>query len=163
VAIWTDLTFRHKSRFWWKFAITSPETLHMKNVIHKHSFPLVTHTSNFDTRFGRYRLLKSGWGDELFWTDWTSKWNPSSRGPKWVNLGKACLRIPYATWSAFQHLLIHTFMVTTAMVTAIWRHPTCGVQRIAVNQNRKWFGLGLGFRIGEDYDFWGCYIAYSIW
>jgi hypothetical protein len=45
--------------------------LHMKNVTNKHSLLLVTHTSYFDTRFGRYGFLKSGCGVELFWTAWT--------------------------------------------------------------------------------------------
>jgi hypothetical protein len=39
------------------------------------------------------------------------------------------------------------------MVMAIGKQPTCGVQQIAVKQNRQQFRLGLGFRIGEDYDF----------
>jgi hypothetical protein len=45
--------------------MTSPEILYMKNTVNEHSFPLVTHTFYFDTRFGRYGLLKSGYGAEL--------------------------------------------------------------------------------------------------
>ncbi len=37
----------------------------MKNVVNEHSFLLVTHTTYFNTRFGRYDLLKSGYGAEL--------------------------------------------------------------------------------------------------
>jgi hypothetical protein len=36
-----------------------PETLHMKNVVTELSFPLVTHTTHFDKRFGCYGNLKS--------------------------------------------------------------------------------------------------------
>jgi hypothetical protein len=39
--------------------MTSPETLHTKNVANKLSFPLVTHTTHFDIRFGCYGILMS--------------------------------------------------------------------------------------------------------
>jgi hypothetical protein len=37
--------------------MTSPESLHMKDIIHEHSFLLITHTAYFDTRFGHYRFF----------------------------------------------------------------------------------------------------------
>jgi hypothetical protein len=40
--------------------MTSPETLYTKNVTNKLRFLLVTHTTCFDIRFGRYGILKSG-------------------------------------------------------------------------------------------------------
>jgi hypothetical protein len=51
--IWTDRTFRQN------FAMTSPDTLYMKNAVNKYRFPLVTHMAYFDTRFGCYGHLKS--------------------------------------------------------------------------------------------------------
>jgi hypothetical protein len=57
--IWTDRTLRHKSRSWRNFAMTSPEILYTKNTVNEHSFPLVTHTAYFNTRFGCYGHLKS--------------------------------------------------------------------------------------------------------
>jgi hypothetical protein len=51
--------------------MTSPKTLYMKNDVNELSFPLVTHTTYFDTRFDRYGLLKPGYNAELFWTAWT--------------------------------------------------------------------------------------------
>jgi hypothetical protein len=42
----------------------SLETLYMKISVTKLSFPLVTHTAYFDTRFGHYGLLKLGYGAE---------------------------------------------------------------------------------------------------
>jgi hypothetical protein len=63
--IWTDLTFWHKSGFSLNFAMISPETLYTKNAVNELNFPLVTHTANFDTWFGRYRFLNSGCGAEL--------------------------------------------------------------------------------------------------
>jgi hypothetical protein len=51
----------HKSGFWRNFVMTSSETLYTKNVVNELSFPLVTHMTCFDTRFGRYRFLKSGY------------------------------------------------------------------------------------------------------
>jgi hypothetical protein len=60
--------------------MTSPETLYIKNIANKLNFPLVTHMTCFDTRFGRYRFLKSGYSadqildrldihviDQVFW------------------------------------------------------------------------------------------------
>jgi hypothetical protein len=63
--IWVDYSFRHKSGSWQNFAMTSPETLYMKNAINEHRFTLVTHMAYSNTRFGRYRFLKSGYGAEL--------------------------------------------------------------------------------------------------
>jgi hypothetical protein len=45
--------------------MTSLETLNTKVAINELSFPLVTHMVYFDTRFGSYRLLKSGYGAGL--------------------------------------------------------------------------------------------------
>jgi hypothetical protein len=49
-----------------KFCHHLPRIFVHKNAINEHSFPLVTHTAYFDTQFGRYGLLKSGRGAELF-------------------------------------------------------------------------------------------------
>jgi small neutral amino acid transporter SnatA (MarC family) len=38
----------------------SPETSYTKNVANELSFMLVTHTTCFNIRFGRYSILKSG-------------------------------------------------------------------------------------------------------
>jgi hypothetical protein len=63
--IWTNLTFWHISGFWQIFVMTSPETLYMKNATNELRFPLVTYTAYSNTRFGRYRFLKSGYSAEL--------------------------------------------------------------------------------------------------
>jgi hypothetical protein len=39
--------------------MTSPETSYTENVANKLIFPLVTHTTHFDIRFGCYDILKS--------------------------------------------------------------------------------------------------------
>jgi hypothetical protein len=39
--------------------MTTPETLHMKNSTNELSFLLVTHTTHFEIRFGRYGILMS--------------------------------------------------------------------------------------------------------
>jgi hypothetical protein len=39
--------------------MTSQETSHTNNVANELSFPLVTHTTHFDIRFGRYDILNS--------------------------------------------------------------------------------------------------------
>jgi hypothetical protein len=62
--------------------MTSPKTLYTKNAVNEHSFLFVTHTAYFNTRFGHYEFLKSGYGAELFWTAWTLELNQSFRGPK---------------------------------------------------------------------------------
>jgi hypothetical protein len=51
---WADLTFRHKLGFWQNFAMTFPESLHMKNAVDEHNFMSVTHMAYYDTRFRRY-------------------------------------------------------------------------------------------------------------
>jgi hypothetical protein len=56
---WADLTFLCESGLWQNVAMTSPETLYMKNVINELIFLVVTHMTCFDIRFGRYRFLKS--------------------------------------------------------------------------------------------------------
>jgi hypothetical protein len=66
VKIWTDLTFRHEFASWRNFAMTTPGTLHTKIATNELRFPPVTLTAYFDTWFGRYRLLKSGYSVELF-------------------------------------------------------------------------------------------------
>jgi hypothetical protein len=58
-------TFLYKTGFWQNFSMTSPETSYMKNVANELIFLLVTDTTRFDLRFGRYVFLKSDYGAEL--------------------------------------------------------------------------------------------------
>jgi hypothetical protein len=53
-----DHTYLYKIGFWRNFTMTSQESSHMKNVTNELSFPLVTHTTHFGIRFGRYGNLK---------------------------------------------------------------------------------------------------------
>jgi hypothetical protein len=62
--------------------MTSPETLHMKDAINEHSFPLDTHTAYFNTQFGRYGFLKSHYSAELIPDRTDSRVNLSGLGPK---------------------------------------------------------------------------------
>jgi hypothetical protein len=41
--------------------MTSLETFYTKNAINELRFPLVTHMAYFNTRFGRYGILKTGY------------------------------------------------------------------------------------------------------
>jgi hypothetical protein len=52
-------TILYKIGCWQNFAMTSPETSHTKKVANRLSFPLVTHMTHFDIRFGRYGILNS--------------------------------------------------------------------------------------------------------
>jgi hypothetical protein len=54
-----DHTYLYKIGFWRNFAMNFLETLHTKNIAKELSFPLVTHMTHFDKRFGRYGILKS--------------------------------------------------------------------------------------------------------
>jgi hypothetical protein len=63
---WADWIFWSKSGFWQNFAMTSPETLNIKDADNYLSFPLVTHMAYSDARFGNYGILKSGRGAENF-------------------------------------------------------------------------------------------------
>jgi hypothetical protein len=58
---WADRTFRHESVVCQKFSMTSLETLDTKNSVNKLRYLLVTYMTYFDTRFGHYRRLKSGY------------------------------------------------------------------------------------------------------
>jgi hypothetical protein len=49
--------------------MTFPETLDTKVAYSELSFPLVTHMSFSDARFGSYGILNSGWVLKTFWTD----------------------------------------------------------------------------------------------
>jgi hypothetical protein len=44
--------------------MTSLDTLHTKSAVNELSFLLATHMSYFNTGFGRYGLLKSGYGTD---------------------------------------------------------------------------------------------------
>jgi hypothetical protein len=44
--------------------MTFPDTLHIKNSLNEHTFPLVTHTAYSDARFDSYAFLKLGQGDK---------------------------------------------------------------------------------------------------
>jgi hypothetical protein len=55
--ILADHTFLYKIGSWRNFTMTSLETSPMKNVTNKLNFLLVTHTTHFDRRFGRYNIL----------------------------------------------------------------------------------------------------------
>jgi hypothetical protein len=57
-AFLVDQTFLYKTDFWRNFTITSPETVYTKNITNELRFLLVTHTTHFDIRFGRYDALK---------------------------------------------------------------------------------------------------------
>jgi hypothetical protein len=49
--------------------MTSLETLNTKVFVNEFNFPLVTHTLSSNERYDSYRILKSGHGTELFWTN----------------------------------------------------------------------------------------------
>jgi hypothetical protein len=52
-----DHTYLYETGFWQNFAMTSPATSDTKNVANELSFLLLTHTTHFDIRFGRYEIL----------------------------------------------------------------------------------------------------------
>jgi hypothetical protein len=64
IEIWADCTIRRKAGIWQNSAMTSPQTLNMKNVINELSFLLVTNMVNSNARFDSYRILKLGQGAE---------------------------------------------------------------------------------------------------
>jgi hypothetical protein len=138
--------FQHESGFWWNFALTSPEALYIKNVANELSFPLVTHTTCFNTRFGHYGFLKSGYGARQILDRLGIQMIDQVFGPQeeWNLMGfEYVLKV---TCSAFQHLLEHTFSITAATVTAIWTQPMCGVWRVteigSINGLKTCHGFG---------------------
>jgi hypothetical protein len=59
-----DHMFLYKIGSWQNFTMTSLETSHTKNVANELSFPLVTHMTHFDIRFGCCGILKSYFSSE---------------------------------------------------------------------------------------------------
>jgi hypothetical protein len=55
-AFLADQIFLYTTGSWRNFAMTSPKTSHMKNFSNEFSFPLVTHTTDFNIQFGCYSI-----------------------------------------------------------------------------------------------------------
>jgi hypothetical protein len=118
-----DWTFLYEPGFWQNFTGTSSGNLYTKIVANKLSFLTVTHTACLYIRFDRYGLAVriQCWTD--FWPDWyTGTWSGfwATRRVKLAGVSLQDLKI---TCSAFQHLLIHTFMMPTTTVMAISVQP----------------------------------------
>jgi hypothetical protein len=114
-----DDTFLYKTSFWWNFAMTTPETSYMKNIAHKLSFLLVTHTTHFGVRFGRYVALNFCFSsghvvDRLDCRIWSGFWST-----RWVSLTIVWIPFLEDSKSAFRCLLKDTFSITIATVRAI--------------------------------------------
>jgi hypothetical protein len=60
------------------------------------------------------------------------------------------------TNSAFRCLHRYIFLITAATVMVISAQLTCGVRRVAENQNSKWFGGLATGSDSEDYIFYSC-------
>jgi hypothetical protein len=133
--------------------MTSQETLYTKNAANDHSFPLVTHTAYFNTWFGRYGFLKSGYGAELFWTAWTLEWNPSFMGPRCVKLDEPCLWSLKLTCSVFQRLLLHMILATITMVMTIQRQRSCAVSGLPKTASSMIGNPEMVLELGDYYDF----------
>jgi hypothetical protein len=71
-AFLADHTFLYKTGFWRNFTMTSSETSYMKNVANELRFLLVTHTTCFDIRFGRYGALKFCFSSGQAMDSWTA-------------------------------------------------------------------------------------------
>jgi hypothetical protein len=106
---WIDLTFRHKLVSWRNFFMTTLKTLNTEIVANYLSFLLVIHMFSSDGQFYSYEFSKTGYGAELFWTDWIEEWNLRFKGPRWVKLGEVWSWILQLTFLAFQRLLVHDF------------------------------------------------------
>jgi hypothetical protein len=104
----------YKTGSWQNFTMTSPETSHTKNVANELSFPLVTHMTHFDIRFGRYGILTSCFSSGHIAVVRSGFW-----ATKWVRLARVQKQLLKEIKSAFRYLVKHMFMITVAMVTAV--------------------------------------------
>jgi hypothetical protein len=84
----TDHTYLYKTGFWQNFTMTFLETSHMKNVANELSFPLVTPTTHFDKRFGRYGILKSCFSSRQIGLSVAAKFYP------WTEQSQTDLQFP---------------------------------------------------------------------
>jgi hypothetical protein len=103
--------------------MTSPETLHMKNVANELSFPLVTHTTHLDIRFGCYGILKSCFSSGHVMDRLDCSCSVRCLGHKMGDTWRVRIQHLKETVSAFWRLLKHTFTITVAMVMTIWTQP----------------------------------------
>jgi hypothetical protein len=100
------------------------------------------------------------------WTDsiqtvYTSAWSGFG-ATRLVKLAVVRIQSMDVTSSSFRRLLKHMFLITAAMVMAIWAQLTCGVRWVTENQNSKRFwGLATGSN-NEDYIFYSCLLSLLI-
>jgi hypothetical protein len=150
---WADSTFRSKSGFWQNFVMTFPETLNTKVVVNELSSTLVTHKVYSDAQFDRYEILSSGRGAGNF-LDRRDKPvnNQVLRAEDAWNLARVVnkFRRTLTQFPMPTHMHIFSNHINGYMHL---NTTTCGVQRIAIKWNRKWFGFGHGFEQWWDYNF----------
>jgi hypothetical protein len=99
--------------------MTFPKTLKTKVAINKLKFPLVTYMVLSDARFDSYGLLMTEYGADFSGQNGYVSGFLRFKGIRCMKHGEGCLWILKVTCSAFQHLLIHMFSVSTTMVTTI--------------------------------------------
>jgi hypothetical protein len=114
-----DDAFLYKIGSWRNFAMTSPETPHTKNVASELSFPLVTHMTHFDIRFGCYGILKSCFSSRHVMDRLDCSCSARFLGQRWVIHARVRIQHLKEIESAFRHQLKHTFPITVATVMDI--------------------------------------------
>jgi hypothetical protein len=125
--------------------MTFPETLNTKIADNELSFPLVTHMTFFDARFGSYGILKSGRGAESF-LDRLCR--PANDQVLRADDARNLTRVIYKFRRPLTQLsdaYSNAHFSNHSSGYSCFNTATCEVQRIAVKRNRKRFGFGLDF------------------
>jgi hypothetical protein len=91
--------------------MTFLETLHMKNVANELSFPLVTHMTHFNIRFGCYSILKSYFSSGHIMNRLDCMCSVQFFATRWVRVARVCIKLMENSKSAFRCLLKHTFLI----------------------------------------------------
>jgi hypothetical protein len=129
--------------------MTFPETLNTKVADNELSLPLVTYMAYSDARFENYGILKSGRGAESF-LDGLCR--PANDQVLRAKNARNLMRVIYKfrrPLTQLSNAYSPAHFGNHSSGYSCFNTATCGVQRIAVKQNRKRFRLGLILDNGE--------------
>jgi hypothetical protein len=128
-----------------------PRNFEYQSSVNELSFLLITHTTYFDARFDSYGILKSGWDAENFLDRLGRPANDQVLGQKMHESWQGLCINSVDHWLSFSTPTHTNIFGNHSSGYIHFNTATCGVQQIAIKQNRKRFGFGFWQR--WDYNF----------